>query len=123
MNSNEDQAVIAAKLRQLAEDTDPLFVQDLGSEFLNSAPHLLAEIDGALASGDQKRAAMLAHSLKANAATFGLAELARQLFELETACKSEEGRKPVEICGTARQAYPESAKKLEAQLREMPPAG
>jgi HPt (histidine-containing phosphotransfer) domain-containing protein len=121
--SSDDAGIVASKLHQLAQDTDPLFVHDLGLEFLNSAPCLLQEIQTALSAGNHRRAGMLAHSLKANAATFGLAGLAQNLKDLEMACKAEQPQETVRIYDATLRAYPVSAQSLERQLSEMPCGG
>ena len=58
------------------------FVVELVDTFAEEAPHMLAEMRGALADGAAERFRRAAHSLKSNSSTFGatrLAEMARTL--------------------------------------------
>lgn len=83
-----DQLIVEAKLHELATETDPEFVQEVVDEFLSSAPAQVVEIQDALNREDMVKAGRMAHSLKANCATFGLGAMANTLQQLEFSCKN-----------------------------------
>lgn len=83
-----DQLAVEAKLHELATETDPEFVQEVVDEFLATAPAQVVEIQDALNREDMVKAGRMAHSLKANCATFGLGTLAQTLQKLEFSCRN-----------------------------------
>jgi HPt (histidine-containing phosphotransfer) domain-containing protein len=84
----EQQDWIENKLKQLAEETDEEFAVSIVSQFRESAPSMLAELREALERADLPLATRIAHSLKGNCATFGLARLAASLQEVEGHCRN-----------------------------------
>ena len=64
---------------------DRAFVAELIDELLNDAPHQLETLRDAAATGDGDSARRAAHTLKANARTFGATELAVLAQEAEAA--------------------------------------
>jgi HPt (histidine-containing phosphotransfer) domain-containing protein len=71
-----------ATYRALEEAAGAEFVAELVGTFLDEAPRMSAQLDAALASGDQETFRRTAHSLKSNSMTFGalaLGALARHL--------------------------------------------
>jgi histidine phosphotransfer protein HptB len=58
--------------------------------FLEEAPERLGELRRGQAAGDAVLVEMAAHTLKANAATFGVTELARLCLELEIAGRAQD---------------------------------
>ena len=69
-------------LRQATGD-DPEFLAELVGTFLEEIPSQLAELRAATASGDADVVRRVAHTLKSNAATFGIVRLADICRELE----------------------------------------
>ena len=54
---------------------DPVFLAEMIDTFLDDAPGLMAEIEGAVASGDAAALRRAAHTLKSNSRTFGALRL------------------------------------------------
>lgn len=84
----EQQDWIETKLKQLAEETDEEFTASIVEQFREAAPGMLADLREALERADLPLATRVAHSLKGNCATFGLARLAASLQEVEGYCRS-----------------------------------
>ncbi len=77
-----DSAAIASLIEMLGGDTEAL--AEIADEFLVEAPQRIAEINTGTASGDAILAQRGAHTLKANALTFGanaLADVSRRVEE------------------------------------------
>lgn len=75
-------------LQELRETAGPEFVAELAQTFAEDVPGMLSALDDARAAGDTVAFRRAAHSLKANASTFGalpLAGLARGLEHAELA--------------------------------------
>jgi PAS domain S-box-containing protein len=84
--AGDGDAVDPAALQQLrATAGDDEFVRELIATFLGEAPALLAALREAVAAGDAEAARRAAHTLKANAMTFGITGLAHAARELESA--------------------------------------
>jgi HPt (histidine-containing phosphotransfer) domain-containing protein len=66
-------------------DMDAEILADLIGTFLKDTPERLAEIQQALADGDNNRVERVAHTLKSSSATFGAMALSAMCYELETA--------------------------------------
>jgi HPt (histidine-containing phosphotransfer) domain-containing protein len=82
-----------ATLRDMLGDDDEALAEVVG-EFLDSAPQRLAELRSGVVSGDLELAARAAHTLKANAATFGAAGLAGRCRDLEARART--GAEPID---------------------------
>jgi HPt (histidine-containing phosphotransfer) domain-containing protein len=74
-----------ATFRALEETAGPEFVAELVGTFLEEAPRMLQDLQGAFAAADADRFRRAAHSLKSNALTFGALALAAQAKSLELA--------------------------------------
>lgn len=75
-------AIDPAVYQELADTAGAEFAAELAETFLQEAPPMLAELRQSLSEGNADRFRRTAHSLKANANTFGagaLAEAARTL--------------------------------------------
>lgn len=75
-------AIDPAVYQELCDTAGAEFAAELGETFLQEAPPMLAELRESLSEGHADRFRRAAHSLKANANTFGagaLAEAARAL--------------------------------------------
>lgn len=75
-------AIDAATFRALQDAAGAEFVSELVGTFLEEAPAMLAELEGALGARDAEKFRRVAHSLKSNCHTFGamgLGALAREL--------------------------------------------
>jgi HPt (histidine-containing phosphotransfer) domain-containing protein len=83
----ESREAIEARLRSLVEETDPGFAREIVEEFRLSAGPMLSDLREALMRHDARLAGRLAHTLKSNCATFGLARLAERLKDLELECR------------------------------------
>lgn len=81
MNDLLDNSAIQA-LRASTGD-DPEFLAELVQTFLDESPAQLAELRDASASGDAHEIRRGAHTLKSNAATFGIVRLEDLCRELE----------------------------------------
>jgi HPt (histidine-containing phosphotransfer) domain-containing protein len=96
---------------ELKETAGADFVVELVGTFLEEAPQMLADLREALAAGEAERFRRAAHSLKANASTFGALALGAQARELEL------GGLPADAAGIdALQALYDAA---AAELREL----
>ncbi|HET6507507.1 MAG TPA: Hpt domain-containing protein [Baekduia sp.] len=84
-----DPNAIAALRDLLGHDAHAL--REIIDEFLCAAPDCLAELRSAVASGDAEAAARAAHTLKANAATFGAVALADRCRAVEAQARSGPG--------------------------------
>jgi CheY-like chemotaxis protein len=71
-------------LKQLRAMGGPEFLAELAATFLAEAPTLIATLRGARVAGDVQELRRGAHTLKANARTFGAGELAGACQRLET---------------------------------------
>ncbi len=77
-----------AALEQLgATAGDDAFVRELVSTFLSDAPTLLATLAAGVADADAEVVRRAAHTLKSNALTFGVTELAGEAQKLEIAAR------------------------------------
>ena len=109
---------IQQRLRQLTDETDLDFTAQLLGDFQELAPSSLAELREALAGGDIFRAGRIAHSIKSNCATFGLANLARRLLEVELACRA--GRMvQAQAVGDLERDYRAAADELNEVMRNL----
>ena len=85
-----DSAAIASLIEMLGGDTEAL--AEIADEFLVEAPQRIAEINTGTASGDAILAQRGAHTLKANALTFGANALADVSRRVEEAAGAETSR-------------------------------
>ena len=97
MDGDERQEFIDSKLKQLAEETDDEFAATITGQFRETAPGMLAELREALERADAPLAGRIAHSLKGNCATFGLAALAGRLQQVELECRNAAPPAPVMV--------------------------
>jgi HPt (histidine-containing phosphotransfer) domain-containing protein len=74
---------IGVRLAQLEKETDPSFVREIVSQFLEEAPATLRQLNEALRSGDKKAAGAHAHKLKGGSLNMGAHKLASLLEQLE----------------------------------------
>jgi HPt (histidine-containing phosphotransfer) domain-containing protein len=75
-------------LQELRDTAGPDFAAELAQTFAEDVPGMLSALEASRAAGDAVAFRRAAHSLKANASTFGalpLAELARDLEHAELA--------------------------------------
>jgi HPt (histidine-containing phosphotransfer) domain-containing protein len=85
----ESREEIESRLKALAGETDPGFAREIVEEFRANAWPMLSDLREALIRSDTKLAGRLAHTLKSNCATFGLARLAYRLRDMEIECRQE----------------------------------
>ena len=78
-------AIDLATFRQLQEAAGADFVRELVDTFLEEAPAMLGELQGAFAVRDADKFRRVAHSLKSNSNTFGALALGSMAKELELA--------------------------------------
>lgn len=71
---------------QVKASADPA-LRELASEFARGLPRSLAEMGAALAAGDRRSVARLAHQTSGGAGIFGLTELCRSARQLEEAAR------------------------------------
>src|SRR3954453_17237163 len=76
-----DKGAVTALLESVGHDR--AFVAELVGTFLEESPVQLAELQGAAARGDAYEVRRVAHTLKSNAATFGIVSLEDACRELE----------------------------------------
>jgi histidine phosphotransfer protein HptB len=76
-------AVDVATFRELQEAAGAEFVAGLVDTFLEEAPAMLGELQGAFAAGDADSFRRMAHSLKSNSQTFGATVLGERAKDLE----------------------------------------
>jgi len=72
-----------AAFAELKQMSGADFINELIDAFLDDAPHMISEMQAALATNDVESFRRNAHSLKSNANTFGALELAVLAKELE----------------------------------------
>jgi HPt (histidine-containing phosphotransfer) domain-containing protein len=72
-----------ATFKHLQEAAGADFVDELVDTFLEEAPAMLRELQGALAAGDAEKFRRAAHSLKSNSNTFGALGLGAMARDLE----------------------------------------
>jgi HPt (histidine-containing phosphotransfer) domain-containing protein len=104
-----------AVLRALQESTDTAFVAELLASFLEDAPLALAALRAAASAHDAQAFRRQAHTLKANAVTFGagpMGEAARRLEETPLADHDAQGATPARIEQLAS-AYAAAALRLK----------
>jgi HPt (histidine-containing phosphotransfer) domain-containing protein len=73
---------------ELKENVGADFIGELIDTYLTDAPHMVADMHQALATGDADGFRRAAHSLKSNSATFGAMTLSALAKELEMMGKS-----------------------------------
>jgi HPt (histidine-containing phosphotransfer) domain-containing protein len=76
-----DSSALQALRASVGDDTE--FLAELVTTFLADAPQQLVELRAAVASGDAEEVERGAHTLKSNAATFGIVRLADICRDLE----------------------------------------
>ena len=78
-----DSLIDQAIFDELKEATGEEFAAELVLTFLEEATQMLAELKGAIASGDADSYRRAAHSIKSNASTFGATGLAERARKIE----------------------------------------
>lgn len=76
-----------ATFEELKQISGADFINELIDAFLDDGPHMISQMETALAAGDVESFRRNAHSLKSNANTFGATELGVLSKELETMAK------------------------------------
>jgi HPt (histidine-containing phosphotransfer) domain-containing protein len=90
------------------------FINELIDAFLDEAPHMINQMQIALAAQDVESFRRNAHSLKSNANTFGAIELGRLAKELEFMGKENN----LDV-GNRLEVLSEAFDKVEAELKEL----
>jgi HPt (histidine-containing phosphotransfer) domain-containing protein len=72
-----------ATFEELKQMSGADFINELIDAFLDDGPHMISQMEAALAAGDVESFRRNAHSLKSNANTFGAMELGTLAKELE----------------------------------------
>jgi len=75
-------------LRSLNPGDDDQFIREIVAMFLEDAPQRLAELDQCLASGDSKKFARAAHSIKGSSSNLGAMALRREAERLEESTRT-----------------------------------
>lgn len=78
-----------ATFEELKQISGADFINELIDAFLDDGPHMINQMEAALAAGDVESFRRNAHSLKSNANTFGATELGVLSKELETMGKEK----------------------------------
>lgn len=78
-----------ATFEELKQISGADFINELIDAFLDDGPHMINQMEAALAAGDVESFRRNAHSLKSNANTFGATELGMLSKELETMGKEK----------------------------------
>jgi histidine phosphotransfer protein HptB len=76
-------AIDRAAFDELKQMSGADFINELIDAFLEDAPHMIRNMQAAVAAGEVEAFRRNAHSLKSNAYTFGATELGRLAKELE----------------------------------------
>ena len=103
-----------ATFEELKQMSGADFINELIDAFLDDGPHMMSQMEAALAAGDVESFRRNAHSLKSNANTFGATELATLSKELELMGKE----KNLNI-GNRLQILREEFKRVDEELRGM----
>jgi HPt (histidine-containing phosphotransfer) domain-containing protein len=90
------------------------FINELIDAFLDDGPHMISQMEAALAAGDVESFRRNAHSLKSNANAFGATELGALAKELEMMGKEENLN-----VGNRLQVLREEFKRVAEELRGM----
>lgn len=93
---------------------DAAFLADLIGTFLAESPAQLASLQAAVERGDAAEARRVAHTLKSNAATFGVVELERVCRELEGHAKDGKVAEAAPLVPAVEQALAEARAPLES---------
>ena len=93
---------------------DDAFVAELVDTFLEESPGQLAELRTATAAGDAEAVRRVAHTLKSNAATFGIIRLEHASRELENRASGGDLDGADELVGEVDTALAEARPELEA---------
>ena len=80
-------AIDKATFEELKQMSGVDFINELIDAFLDEAPHMIQDMQTAVAAGDIESFRRNAHSLKSNAYTFGATELGTLAKELEFMAK------------------------------------
>lgn len=92
---------------------DDEFLAELVTTFLDEAPAQLAALEAAAGNGDAAGLRLVAHTLKANAATFGIRELEAVCRELEGRARGENLAGADTLVAAVRQAMANAQPALE----------
>ena len=103
-----------ATFNELKQMSGADFINQLIDAFLDDGPHMINQMEAALAAGDVESFRRNAHSLKSNANTFGATELSVLAKELEMMGKE----KNLNV-GNRLQILREEFKRVEEELRGM----
>jgi HPt (histidine-containing phosphotransfer) domain-containing protein len=103
-----------ATFEELKQMSGADFINELIDAFLDDGPHMIGQMEAALATGDVESFRRNAHSLKSNANTFGATELGTLAKELEMMGKE----KNLNV-GNRLQIVREEFKRVDEELRGM----
>jgi HPt (histidine-containing phosphotransfer) domain-containing protein len=103
-----------ATFEELKQMSGADFINELIDAFLDDGPHMISQMEAALAAEDVESFRRNAHSLKSNANTFGATELATLAKELEMMGKE----KNLNV-GNRLQMLREEFKRVDEELRGM----
>jgi HPt (histidine-containing phosphotransfer) domain-containing protein len=81
LTTSLDRAAVTALRESVCGDAE--FLAELVGTFLDASPAQLAALEAAAARGDAAEVRRVAHTLKSNAATFGMADVEKLCRELE----------------------------------------
>lgn len=102
---------IFEELKQMSGED---FINELIDAFLDDAPHMIQNMEMALATRDVESFRRNAHSLKSNANTFGALELAALAKELEFMARENN----LDV-GNRLEVLQEAFQKMAEELKEM----
>jgi HPt (histidine-containing phosphotransfer) domain-containing protein len=103
-----------ATFEELKQMSGTDFINELIDAFLEDGPHMIGQMEAALAARDVESFRRNAHSLKSNANTFGATDLGALAKELEMMGKE----KNLNV-GNKLQVLREEFKKVDEELRGM----
>jgi HPt (histidine-containing phosphotransfer) domain-containing protein len=92
-------------LLQLEDDDDHSTIKAIVEQFLLDVTALLDSIEHAIASKNFPLVASAAHTIKGNAATFGLYQVAQIAKHLEALAKGSGNEDPAALCKSLREAF------------------
>jgi len=103
-------------LMQLEDDDEHSTIKAIVDQFLLDVTQQLDRIEHAIASKNLSLVASAAHTIKGNAATFGLYQVAQMAKHLEALAKGSGNEDPATMCKSLREAFATGKSALSAAL-------
>jgi HPt (histidine-containing phosphotransfer) domain-containing protein len=103
-------------LMQLEDDDEHSTIKAIVEQFLLDVTEQIDRIEHAIASKNFPLVASATHTIKGNAATFGLYQVAQIAKQLEAMAKGSGNEDPAALCKSLREAFAAGKSALTASL-------